>query len=80
VTRAIVGSFTLNAQGQFSIGAIPPGPRILRVEPLDDADIDSFFDASRTVDIDFRVAFSDRIVIVPRGGDSGEVTIAVVPK
>jgi len=26
------------------------------------------------------VAFSDRIVIVPRGGDSGEVTIAVVAK
>ena len=80
VTRTMVGSFTLNAQGQFSIGAISPGPRILRVEPLDDAEIDSFFDTSRPVDINFRVAFSDRIVIVPRGGDSGEVAIAVVAK
>jgi matrixin len=80
VTRALVGTFTLNAQGQFSIGSLPAGPRILRVEPLDDAEIDSFFDASHTVDINFRPAFLDRVVIVPRGGDSGEVAIEVVPK
>jgi hypothetical protein len=80
VTHAMVGSFTLNAQGQFSIGSLSPGPRILRVEPLDDAEIDSFFDASRNVDINFRVAFVDRVVVVPRGGDSGEVAIDVVPK
>ena len=80
VTHAMVGSFTLNAQGQFSIGSLSPGPRILRVEPIDDAETDSFFDASRNVDIDFRAAFVDRLVVVPRGGDSGEVAIAVVPK
>src|SRR4029079_4296526 len=77
VTKTVIGSFTLNAQGQFSIGAIPPGPRIMRAELLDDAEVDSFFDTSRTVDINFRVAFSDRIVIVPRGGDSAEVVINV---
>jgi Matrixin len=80
VRRTLIASFTLNAQGQFSIAALPPGPRILRVEPLDDADIDSFFDASRTVDINFRVAFGDRVVVVPRGGDSGEIAINVVAK
>ena len=80
VTHALVGGFTLNAQGQFAIAALSPGPRILRVEPLDDAEIDSFFDASQTVEINFRVAFSDRVVVVPRGGDSGEIAIQVVAK
>ena len=56
------------------------GPHVLRVEPLDDADIDSFFDTSRTVDLDFRVAFSDRLVVVPRGGDSGEIGVKVARK
>ena len=54
-TGLMVGSFTLNAAGQFSIGGLSPGPHIVRVEPLDDADVDSFFDATRTVDLDFRV-------------------------
>ena len=79
-TGSMVASFTLNDNGQFSIGGLSPGPRIVRVEPLDDADIDSFFDATRQVDVDFRVSFVDRVVIVPRGGDSGEIAIAVVPK
>ena len=79
-TGSMVATFSLNTQGQFSISGLSPGPHVVRVEPLDDAEIDSFFDTSRTVDIEFRVAFSDRIVIVPRGGDSGEVTIAVVAK
>ena len=76
----MVANFTLNAQGQFSIDGLSPGPHIVRVEPLDDADIDSFFDPARDVDIDFRVAFSDRVVVVPRGGDSGTVELQVVRK
>ena len=79
-TGSMVANFTLNANGQFSIGGLSPGPRIVRVEPLDDADLDGFFDPSRQVDLDFRVAFLDRVVIVPRGGDSGEIAIAVVAK
>ncbi len=78
-TRSMVGNFTLNAQGQFSIGGLTPGPRLLRVEPLDDADVDSFFSADAP-DIDFRVAFVDRIVVVPRGGDSGSIDVKVVRK
>jgi hypothetical protein len=79
-TGLLVGGFTLNAQGQFSIGGLSSGLHVLRVEPIDDAAVDSFFDTSRTVDIDFRVAFLDRIVVVPKGGDSGEVTLTVVRK
>jgi matrixin/carboxypeptidase family protein len=77
---SMIGGFTLNAQGQFSIAGVSPGPHVVRVEPIDDADLDSFFDTSRTVDVDFRVAFFDRVVVVPRGGDSGQVVVKVVRK
>jgi Matrixin/Carboxypeptidase regulatory-like domain len=79
-TGLMVGTFSLNAQGQFSINGVSPGPHVVRVEPLDDAEIDSFFDASLTVDIDFKVAFFDRLVIVARGGDRGDVVVAVSRK
>jgi hypothetical protein len=79
-TGTMVASFTLNAQGQFSIGGLSPGPHVVRVEPLDDADIDSFFSTSQTVDLDFRVMFFNRAVAVPKGGDSGEITLQVVRK
>ncbi len=79
-TGLMVGGFTLNTQGQFSIGGLSPGPHIVRVEPLDDADTTSFFDAAQNVDLDFRVAYLDRVIVVPRGGDSGSVTLTVVRK
>lgn len=79
-TRELVAGFTLNAQGEFSIGGLSPGPKIIRVEPLDDADIDSFFDTSQTIDLDFRVRLFDRLIVVPRGGDSGSVDLSVVRK
>jgi len=79
-TGSMVASFTLNAQGQFSIGGLSPGPYVVRVEPIDDAEVDSFFDSSRNVDIDFRVTFFDRLVVVPRGGDSGSIELKVVGK
>jgi len=79
-TGRMIAGFTLNGQGHFSINGLAPGAHILRVEPLDDADIDSFFDLSRPVDIDFRAAFAGRIVVVPKGGDSGSIDVQVVPK
>jgi hypothetical protein len=79
-TGAMVGGFSLNAQGQFSIGGLSPGPHVVRVEPLDDVDIGSFFDPTQNVDIDFGVAFLERVVVVPKGGDSGEVAVTVVSK
>ena len=79
-TGSMVASFTLNAQGQFSIGGLSPGPHVVRVEPIDDAEVDSFFNGSQKVDIDFRVMFFDRVVVVPKGGDSGAIAVTVVRK
>jgi hypothetical protein len=74
-----IANFTLTQDGAFSIAGLRPGPHVIRVEPLDDADIDSFFDASEPVDLTFRTKYYERLVIVPRGGDSGAVQIAVSP-
>src|SRR5436305_2652409 len=76
----MVGVFTLNNQGSFSIGSLSPGPHIVRVEPLDDADTDSFFSATARVELNFRVMFVDRVIVVLRGVDSGSVPIAVIGK
>jgi hypothetical protein len=51
---------------------------LIRVEPLDDADPESFFGAS--ADIDFRVAYAPRLVVAPAGGASAPVDITVVPR
>ena len=81
VTGTMVGNFSLNTQGQFSMSGLSPGIHVLRVEPLDDADVDSFFDESvNPVDVDFPVTFAGNLVVVPRGGDSGNVTITVIKK
>jgi hypothetical protein len=80
LTGALVGNFSLNDQGGFSIAGLSPGPHVIRVEPLDDTDLDSFFEVTAAVDLEFRPAFSDRLVVVPRGGDSGAVEIEVVAK
>lgn len=79
-TGQMVGNFSLNTDGTFSIAGLQPGPHVLRVEPLDDADTDSFFEMSEPTELNFRVAYHDRLIIVPKGGDSGAVSIAVVPK
>lgn len=79
-TGKLVAGFTLADNGSFVIAALDPGTYVLRVEPLDDADIDSFFDASMHVDMDFRPAFYPELVVVPRGGTSRTVDLKVVPK
>lgn len=79
-TGHMIGGFTLNAEGTFTIAGLQPGPHVVRVEPLDDAEIDSFFEASLKTDIDFRVKFYERLVVVPRGGGTANVEITVVAK
>jgi matrixin/carboxypeptidase family protein len=79
-TGKMVAGFTLNAQGAFSIAGLSPGIHVVRVEPLDDADVESYFENTSAVDLNFKVAFSDRAVVVPRGGDSGAVALKVVAK
>lgn len=78
-TGALVGGFTLDESGAFVLAGVEPGPVVLRVEPLDDADVTSFIDGPK-VDANFRVAFSDRAIFVARGGNVPSVTIDVVSK
>lgn len=77
-TGRLIGGFSLNANGDFVIAGLEPGPHIVRVEPLDDADVESYL--SGDVDVDFRAAYAPRMVVAPAGGSSGSVEIQVVPK
>jgi Matrixin len=79
-TGSLVGGFSLDDDGSFTIAGLEPGPHVLRVEPLDDGDIDSFFDASLNIDVNFRVRFHDRVVVVPSGGGVSGIEIKVTPK
>ena len=79
-TGRMVGGFTLSEDGRFVIGGLEPGPYVLRVEPLDDGDIESFFDLTLNIDADFRAKFHDKVVVVPRGGGANGITITVEPK
>lgn len=74
----LIGGFSLNPNGEFVIATLPPGPYVLRVEPLDDADPEGFF--STPVDVDFRVTYAPRLVVAPAGGSSRSIEIAVLPK
>jgi len=78
VTGTLIGGFTLSADGEFVLAGLDPGPHVVRVEPLDDADVESFL--SGDVDVDFRVAYAPRLIVAPRGGSSAVVEIAVESK
>jgi hypothetical protein len=77
-TGAIVGGFTLNSNGDYVIGALPPGSYVVRVEPLDDADPESFFPG--ITDVNFTVTYGPRLVIAPSGGNAEGVNVEVRPK
>lgn len=79
-TGALVSGFSLGSDGSFVVAGLSPGPHVLRVEPIDDGDVTSFFPEDANVDVDFRAAFHDRLAVAPRGGGSGGVEIRVVPK
>jgi hypothetical protein len=79
-TSTLVGGFTVNADGDFEVAGLEPGPHVIRVEPLDDADVDSFFDEDDEVEIDFRVTYFDRVFVAPRGGVGERFEVAVRPK
>ena len=78
-TGDLVATFSLDDLGQFAMAGLEPGPYILRVEPLDDADLESFFGGD-DADIDFRTAYYDRFVVVPPGGAARAVNVTVVAK
>lgn len=74
---ALVGGFALDDDGHFAIAGLEPGPYLLRVEPLDDAPVDGFFDDSSPPDVDFGVTYYERVVFVPAGGTVGGLVIQV---
>jgi Matrixin/Carboxypeptidase regulatory-like domain len=78
-TGESIGGFSVNEDGEFEITGLTPGPHVIRVEPLDDADIESFFDED-DVDVDFGVAYHERLFIAPRGGVGERFDVAVRPK
>jgi hypothetical protein len=77
-TGVLVGGFSLNDDGEFVIAGLAPGAYVVRAEPLDDADPESFTPGA--VDVDFRVAYASRVVIAPAGGGSDPVEVQVRPK
>jgi hypothetical protein len=81
-TGTLVGNFTTDTQGTVTITGLSPGPYIVRVEPVDDADLDSFFDLSvvPTIDINFRVTYAQSFVVVPKGGASKPFEVKVIAK
>ena len=78
-TGKLIAGFSLSNDGTFVVGGLEPGPHVVRVEPLDDGDINSFLDPDN-VDINFKPAFHNRLVTVPRGGTSSRIELKVVPK
>jgi len=76
-TGALVGGFTVTTSGDFVIAGLAPGPHVLRVEPLDDARVESFFGDSPLLDTGFGVTYFERLVIVPEGSNVGPVEIRV---
>jgi hypothetical protein len=79
-TGELFGTFVLGAQGNFAVASLPQGLYVVRVEPLDDADIDSFFNEDTDVNIDFRPAYYPQLVAVPAGGAAGSIDITVRPR
>ncbi len=78
-TGALVGGFSIGQGGTFQIGGLTPGQHVVRVEPLDDADVDSFFSPTG-INVDFQVTFHSRLVVAPAGGASDRFDVAVRPK
>jgi hypothetical protein len=78
-TGKLVGGFTLARDGTFTIAGLDPGLQIVRAEPLDDGDVNSFLDPA-DVDVNFTPAIYTRLVSVPRGGTTASIEVKVTPK
>lgn len=79
-TGQLVGGFSLDSDGGFAIAGLSPGLYVVRIEPLDDGDLESFFESTSKVDANFKAMFYPSLVTVPEGGGSPEVAVEVTPK
>lgn len=79
-TSTLTGGYSLSSDGSFTLAGLDAGPHVVRVEPLDDGDVESFFEDGDRVDLDFGATFADRVVVVQAGGNAGDVTVRVSPR
>lgn len=79
-TGDMVATFTLSPTGEFAVAGLRPGTYVVRVEPLDDADLNSFFSDERAVDVAFGVAYLEKLAVVSAGGNAGPFEIKVTPR
>ena len=73
----IVGGFSISDDGEYVINGLEPGTYVVRVEPLDDGDVESFFEDTRRVDLDFGVTYYPKIAVAPRSGVAADIDITV---
>jgi hypothetical protein len=78
-TGELIAAFAIGVDGDFQIAGLTPGPHVIRVEPLDDADIDSFF-SNTNIDLDFQVTYHPRLFLAPAGGAGEQFDVVVRPK
>lgn len=79
-TGVMIAGFSLDAQGRFVVSGLKPGVYVVRAEPLDDADLTSFFSPDTAVNINFKAGYFDRLVAVPAGGSSAQIEVKVSGK
>jgi hypothetical protein len=79
-TGSMTATFSLTPQGDFVLAGLRPGAYVVRAEPIDDADVESFFEADAGVDVDFTPAYASQLAIVPSGGSGPSIDISVVRK
>ena len=73
----IVGGYSINDEGEWSIAGLEPGSYVVRVEPLDDGDVESFFEDTRRVDLDFGVTYYTKLAVAPRAGVAVDIDVTV---
>jgi hypothetical protein len=78
-TGELIAGYSLGADGGFAIAGLSPGPHIVRVEPLDDADVESFL-APGQVDINFTTTFAATVAVVQGGGATTGIDVEVRPQ
>lgn len=79
-TGVMIGGFALTEGGDFVIAGLAPGSYVVRAEPLDDADLTSFFPEGVRVDVGFRATYLEQLAVVPRGGNAGPFEIKVAAR
>jgi hypothetical protein len=73
----IVGGYAIDDEGAYVLNGLEPGAYVVRVEPLDDGDVESFFENTGRVDADFGVTYYPKVAIAPRSGVAVDIDITV---